>query len=109
MLTASLNNTKVLSMPKSPKSNLVSNTAAGTRMMTTGDAAAYLGLSASYLNKMRVTGGGPVFLKLSRAVRYRHADLDVWISSRRHTSTSAAQIALEAEFGEGSGQKPSAD
>ncbi len=107
MLTASLNNMKVLVMPKTPKTDILSSAGTGTRMMTTGDAAAYLGLSASYLNKMRVTGGGPVFLKLSRAVRYRHADLDVWISSRRHSSTSAAQLALES--GEDEGQDQPAD
>ena len=60
-----------------------------TRMLTTGDAAAYLGLSVSYLNKMRISGGGPVFLKLSRAVRYRQEDLDAWTASRRYSSTSA--------------------
>jgi excisionase family DNA binding protein len=60
-----------------------------TRMLTTGDAAAYLGLSVSYLNKMRISGGGPVFLKLSRAVRYRQEDLDAWTASRRYNSTSA--------------------
>jgi len=109
MLRVSVNNTKVLAMPKSRESNGQSNTGAGARIMTTGEAAAILGLSASYLNKMRVTGCGPVFLKLSRAVRYTQADLDGWISSRRHSSTSAAQIAFEAQAREGRGQKTPAD
>jgi len=109
MLRASLNNIKVLAMPKSHGTNGQSNTGAGVRIMTTGEAAAILGLSASYLNKMRVTGCGPVFLKLSRAVRYTQADLDGWISSRRHSSTSAAQIAFEAQAREGRGQKTPAD
>jgi hypothetical protein len=71
------------------------------RLVTAGEAAAYLRLSTSYVNKLRVEGGGPVFLKLSRAVRYRQADLEAWISSRQHSSTSAAQLALEAEAREG--------
>jgi predicted DNA-binding transcriptional regulator AlpA len=71
------------------------------RLVRTGEAAAYLGLSASYLNKLRVQGCGPVFIKLSRAVRYRQADLEAWLSSRQHSSTSAAQLALEAEAREG--------
>ncbi len=95
-------------MPKTVESNAL-YAGAGARIMTTGEAAASLGLSASYLNKMRVTGCGPVFLKLSRAVRYRQADLDAWTSSRRHSSTSAAQLALEVESRTGSGKKTSAD
>ena len=63
----------------------------GRRMMTTGEAAAHLQLSAAYLNKMRVTGAGPVFMKLGRAVRYGQADLDAWVAERRFASTSAAQ------------------
>lgn len=71
------------------------------RLVTAGEAAAYLRLSTSYINKLRCTGCGPVFLKLSRAVRYRQADLEAWLSSRQHSSTSAAQLALEAEAREG--------
>lgn len=51
-------------------------------------AAAHLGLSASTLNKLRVFGGGPVFLKLGRRVVYDPADLDTWLASKRRTSTS---------------------
>lgn len=51
-------------------------------------AADYIGLSASTLNKLRVFGGGPVFLKLGRRVAYDVADLDVWIAERRRHSTS---------------------
>jgi predicted DNA-binding transcriptional regulator AlpA len=64
-----------------------------TCMLTTGEAAAYLGLSVSYLNKLRVTGNGPLFLNLSRAVRYRQEDLDDWTSDRRYRSTSAVSAA----------------
>lgn len=60
-------------------------------MLTTLEAASYLKLSAAYLNKMRVSGEGPVFAKLGRSVRYRRADLDTWITTRRFASTSAAQ------------------
>jgi excisionase family DNA binding protein len=60
-------------------------------MMTTSEAAEHLQLSAAYLNKMRVAGSGPVFMKLGRAVRYGQADLDAWVAARRFLSTSAAQ------------------
>jgi hypothetical protein len=53
-------------------------------------AAAYVGLSASTLNKLRVFGGGPAFLKLGRRVVYDVRDLDQWLSNRRRQSTSEA-------------------
>lgn len=54
-------------------------------------AAGYLGVSASYLNKLRVSGGGPRFAKLGSRVRYRRVDLDAWLESRLVTSTSEAR------------------
>ena len=52
------------------------------------EAAKYLGLSTSTLNKLRCSGGGPPFLKLGRAVRYYPDDLKEWLDSRRVRSTS---------------------
>lgn len=55
------------------------------------DAAAHhIGLSVSTLNKLRVFGGGPVFLKLGRRVAYDVADLDAWLATKRRRSTSDA-------------------
>jgi len=52
-------------------------------------AAEYLGISASYLGKLRMTGGGPTFVKLGkRRVAYRKSDLDTWIKRNRRTTTS---------------------
>lgn len=60
-------------------------------LMTTKEAAAYLQLSPSLLNKLRLTGGGPVFVRLAgRAIRYRRADLDAWIAASVMASTSQA-------------------
>ena len=56
--------------------------------LNTEGAAAYLGLAESTLEKARVTGTGPDFVKLGRAVRYRVADLDGWLASRVVSSTS---------------------
>jgi predicted DNA-binding transcriptional regulator AlpA len=58
-------------------------------------AAAHTGLSVSTLNKLRVFGGGPVFLKLGRRVAYDVADLDAWLASKRRRSTSDADEAGE--------------
>lgn len=57
--------------------------------ITTREAAKYLGLSSSTLNKWRCHGGGPEFLKLGRAVRYRFEDLDAFVAVRRLNSTSS--------------------
>ena len=56
-------------------------------VFTVPEAAAYLGLAVSTLNKWRCIGGGPEFLKLGKAVRYRVADLDGWIASNRRSHT----------------------
>jgi predicted DNA-binding transcriptional regulator AlpA len=54
------------------------------------DAARYVGLSVSTLNKLRGSGNGPVFMKLGRIVVYRREDLDDWLASKRVRSTSEA-------------------
>lgn len=56
--------------------------------LTVDAAASYTGLSVSTLNKLRVFGGGPVFLKLGRRVAYDIADLDRWLETKRRRSTS---------------------
>ena len=58
----------------------------------TDGAALRLGLAASTLEKLRVTGGGPAYLKLGRRVRYEAADLDAWKAARRTHSTSQAVL-----------------
>ena len=54
----------------------------------TREAALYLGLAVSTLNKWRCHGGGPQFLKLGRAVRYRKDDLDRFLETRMFGSTA---------------------
>ena len=54
-------------------------------------AAVYLKLSKGWLAKLRVTGDGPVYIKLKRLIRYRIADLDGWVERRRRTSASDAR------------------
>lgn len=57
------------------------------------DAAEWLGLSASYMNKLRVSGDGPAFHKIGRRVLYRRNDLEQWLNSRRFANTSQAEAA----------------
>lgn len=58
-------------------------------LLNVPEAARYLRLGVSTLNKMRVNGGGPAFLKLGlRRVVYDMKDLDAWREARRRVSTS---------------------
>ena len=59
-----------------------------TKVLTTPPAAAYMGLKPSTLEAWRVRGGGPVFLKLGKAVRYRQSDLDRFLDEQSRRSTS---------------------
>ena len=60
------------------------------RRLRTRSAAKYCGLSKSTLDKYRLTGEGPIFLKIGRTVVYDIDDLDVWLISKRRKSTSNA-------------------
>ena len=62
------------------------------RFLTTKEAAAYLRVSKSYLDKLRVYGGGPKFSRLGqRKIVYAKSDLDAWARQRRFRSTSEYQ------------------
>ncbi len=59
------------------------------RLLRTPEAAALLGLSTSTLNKMRCTGRGPQFIKISAAaVGYEPAAIEAYKAARRRSSTS---------------------
>jgi predicted DNA-binding transcriptional regulator AlpA len=59
------------------------------RVLRTPQAAEYVGLSASTLEKFRLTGNGPTYRKAGpKIVVYRVEDLDTWLNANRHRSTS---------------------
>jgi predicted DNA-binding transcriptional regulator AlpA len=62
-------------------------------LLTTHQAAERIGWAANTLEKKRVYGEGPRFLKLGRSVRYREEDLEDWIEARVVSSTSEAVAA----------------
>jgi predicted DNA-binding transcriptional regulator AlpA len=66
------------------------------RLLTPIEAAAWLGMSVSFLAKSRVTGGGPRYRKIGRAVRYSAADLERFARTCARTSTSVDVPAGEA-------------
>jgi predicted DNA-binding transcriptional regulator AlpA len=60
-----------------------------TRVLRTPATAEYVGLSDSTLEKFRLTGDGPKFVRIGvRAVGYRIEDLDAWLAERVRRSTS---------------------
>ena len=57
------------------------------RLLSTKEAARYLGVSTSFLERDRWAGATIPFIKLgNRAVRYRIQDLEAFIISRRKVS-----------------------
>lgn len=62
--------------------------ASSKRLYTTVEAARELGVTPNYLEKTRVYGTGPEFVKLGRSVRYERVALDRWIEGARRRSTS---------------------
>ena len=60
----------------------------GELFLTPKQAAAYLRVSKSYLDKLRVYGGSPKFLRFGRKILYRKTELDLWASERCFGSTS---------------------
>jgi len=60
-----------------------------TKRITVEEAASYVGLAKSTLDKFRCYGTGPAFLKISsRRVAYDTGELDRWLESKRRVSTS---------------------
>jgi hypothetical protein len=56
-------------------------------MQTTSEAAKYCGSSESTFKKLRLFGGGPVWIRIGRHVVYDPADLDAWLAANRRTHT----------------------
>jgi predicted DNA-binding transcriptional regulator AlpA len=57
-------------------------------------AADYTGLSKSSLDKLRVYGGGPLYIKVGARVVYDRVDLDTWLTGKKVANTSqSANIA----------------
>jgi predicted DNA-binding transcriptional regulator AlpA len=71
------------------------NTLEGMTMIlfNTRELADLLGVSSSKLEKLRVSGGGPKFIKLGSNVRYLMPDIIEWVSNKSHHSTSDRRTA----------------
>jgi predicted DNA-binding transcriptional regulator AlpA len=60
-----------------------------TEILLTREAAAHLRAAESTLEKWRIRGDGPPFIRIGpRKIAYRLSDLDSWLETRRSRSTS---------------------
>jgi predicted DNA-binding transcriptional regulator AlpA len=66
-----------------------------TLLLTQREAACVLRCSERTLERLRLTGRGPQYVKTTRRVLYRESDLEAWLASRLTTSTS--QYAINGE------------
>ncbi|MGX0975093.1 putative DNA-binding transcriptional regulator AlpA [Roseovarius sp. MBR-51] len=58
--------------------------------LTSKEAACFIGLSRSWLEKRRVFGDGPPYYKIGpRRVLYRRAELIAWLEQHRTRATSS--------------------
>lgn len=81
------------------------NGVAAPKLLNVNEAAERLGLSVSYLNKKRLSGGGPAFVKIGSAVKYDPADLLDWVAGQKRLSTSdPGATATTARNGTGAAQ-----
>lgn len=56
--------------------------------LRTAGASDYTGLAESTLEKLRVSGGGPLYIRVGRVVVYDPDDLDAWLETHKRRSTS---------------------
>ncbi len=57
--------------------------------LTEPEAAQLSGFSPAWFRRMRWSGGGPIFVRVGRSIRYPKIKLLSWLAEREVTSTSA--------------------
>jgi excisionase family DNA binding protein len=63
-------------------------TAFNVALLTPVEAAKFLNISKSWLDKARMRGEGPAYIRIGRSVRYAKGTLIEWMKSRQRLSTS---------------------
>ena len=56
--------------------------------LVTKEAASYIGMSEDFMKRARITGKGPMFVKIGRKVLYRIVDLDNFVAQNLHMNLS---------------------
>lgn len=67
------------------------------KLLNVNEASQLLGVSPSFLNKLRMqAGAGPIWIRLGTRCLYRQADLNDWLEAKARVSTTAAVRPAEA-------------
>ncbi|WP_419755986.1 helix-turn-helix domain-containing protein [Brevundimonas sp.] len=62
-----------------------------SELLTIQAAADFLRVHRSFLDRRRVAGGGPQYIRMSaRVIRYAAEDLERWLETNRRVNTSQA-------------------
>ena len=77
--------------------NVIGLSAGVGKSLLTGDmAATYLGLTKRTLERWRVNGSGPKFVKVGKKILYRPSDLEAWMTTRTFANTAESRLSLKA-------------
>lgn len=66
-------------------------------LLSEAETCALTGLAERTLQRKRVEGTGPKFVKLGRRILYRRRNVLAWIDANTHDSTSAVTVATQRE------------
>ena len=71
--------------------------------MTTADVAEWIRMRPQSLRKLRLTGGGPPYIRLGEfpngRVLYKKTDVESWLLARRFPHTSAESASIQIQKG----------
>ena len=68
---------------------MTAQTAAPSRLLSTAQAADFLQMNKSWLEHARLDGNGPHVTRIGRIVRYRMADLELFVEANRETKSNS--------------------
>ena len=82
-------------LPANARTGAKSAPASDDQLLREPETCCLTGLALRTLQRMRVEGYGPPYVRLGRRVLYRMGDLRKWIADNSHTSTSAETVATK--------------
>lgn len=64
-------------------------------VLTEKEASQLFQISASFLQKKRMRGGGPGFYKVGTRIYYKREELETWLTGTKHASTAEYDTAYK--------------
>jgi len=61
------------------------------QIMNTLELVEYLGISKRFVEKLRTSGKGPVYMQIGRSVRYTKVDVDNWLKLKRVVQRASSE------------------